>query len=68
MPLFTALRDSELNEVAPLFIVRSYPKNAIVVSEGEFASALFFIVSGRTRHFWRDERGQEMDLTILGAG
>lgn len=68
VPLFAALRDDELDSIAPLFAVRAYPKNAIVVSEGEHVSALFLILSGRTRHFWRDENGQEMDLVILGAG
>src|SRR5512147_1726344 len=67
-PLFAALRDDELESIAPLFAVRAYPKNAIVFSEGEHVSALFLILSGRTRHFWRDENGLEMDLVILGAG
>jgi CRP/FNR family transcriptional regulator, cyclic AMP receptor protein len=68
IPLFDVLRDDELDSIAPLFTVRAYPKNAIVVSEGEDVRALFFVLSGRTRHFWRDENGEEMDLVILGAG
>src|SRR5262245_32633238 len=68
VPLFSALGDSELDLIAPLFTVRTYPKDAIVLAEGEPVSALSFILSGSTRHFWRDENGQEMDLVVLSAG
>lgn len=68
VPQFTVLRDDELESIAPLFTVRAYPKNSIVVSEGQVLEVVMFIVSGRTRHFWCDESGQEMDLVILGAG
>ncbi len=68
VPLFAALCEDELQAVAPLFTVRAYPKNAIVVSEGEVLTSLTIILAGRTRHFWRDEDGQEMDLTVLGPG
>ena len=68
VPLFAALRDDELGSIIPLFTVRTYAKNAIVLSEGEYLSDVFFVLSGRTRHFWRDEDGQEMDLAVLGVG
>jgi CRP/FNR family cyclic AMP-dependent transcriptional regulator len=68
IPPFSALSDDELNSMAHLFTVRAYPKHAIVASEGEAARVVMFIISGRTRHFWRDQHGNEMDLAILGAG
>ena len=66
--LFATLSEEELAAVAPLFTVRAYPKNAIVISEGEVVTSLTVILAGRTRHFWRDEYGQEMDLAVLGPG
>jgi CRP/FNR family transcriptional regulator, cyclic AMP receptor protein len=66
--LFAALSEDELQAAAPLFTIRRYPKNAIVVSEGDVLTSLVVILAGRTRHFWRDEDGQEMDLTVLGPG
>jgi CRP/FNR family cyclic AMP-dependent transcriptional regulator len=68
VPLFAALPDDVLASIAPLFAVRSYPKQSIVVSEDELLNSVMFIVSGRSRHFWRDEEGREMDLAVLGPG
>jgi CRP/FNR family cyclic AMP-dependent transcriptional regulator len=68
LPLFSALSDGELDVIAPFFTVRKYPKDAVVITEGESVGVLSFILSGRTRHFWRDENGQEMDLVVLSAG
>jgi CRP/FNR family cyclic AMP-dependent transcriptional regulator len=68
VPLFAALREDELAAAAPLFTVHAYPKNAIVVSEGEAVTSLSVVLAGRTRHFWRDDEGQEMDLVIIGPG
>jgi CRP-like cAMP-binding protein len=68
VPLFAALRDDELAAAAPLFSVYAYPRNAIVVSEGEAVTTVLVVLAGRTRHFWRDDEGQEMDLVVLGPG
>ena len=68
IPQLAALGDEELDLLAPLFTIRAYPKNSIIVSEGEPVGAVFVVLSGRVRLFWRDRNGEEMDLTILGAG
>jgi CRP/FNR family cyclic AMP-dependent transcriptional regulator len=68
VPLFEALDDTELGAIAPRFTVRAYPKNAILLTEGEPVDVVFFILCGRARNFWRDASGQEMDLVILGPG
>ena len=66
--MFAALGDGELNLIAPLFTIRAYAKNSIIVSEGEPVGVVFFVLSGRVRLFWRDRNGEEMDLAILAAG
>jgi len=68
VPLFAALSDDELQAVAPHFTAHAYPKNAIVLNEGELLTSLSIVLAGRSRHFWRDEEGQEMDLVVLGPG
>lgn len=68
IPQFAALGDKELALFAPLFMIRAYPKNSIIFSEGEPVGVVSFVLSGRVRLFWRDRNGEEMDLTVLGAG
>lgn len=66
--MFAALGDGDLDLIAPLFTLRAYPKNSIIVSEGEPVGVVFFVLSGRVRLFWRDPSGDEMDLAILAVG
>jgi hypothetical protein len=42
-----------LRAVAQLFTVRSYQKDAIVVTEGDRLDLLNIILSGKSQAFWR---------------
>jgi hypothetical protein len=43
--------------VAQLFTVRSYQKDAIVVTEGDRLDLFNIILSGKGQAFWRDQDG-----------
>ena len=43
--------------MAKLFAVRSYQKDAIVVTEGDRLGLFNIILSGKSQAFWRDRRG-----------
>ena len=47
IPLFASLSPAELQAAALLFTVRSYPKNAIVATEGDRLDMFSVILSGR---------------------
>ena len=68
IPLLASLSTSELQEAARLFSVRSYPKNAIVATEGDRAELFNIILSGKIQFFWRDEDGRELKLGVDGPG
>ena len=68
IPLFASLCGEELHATAQLFSVRSYPKDAIVATEGDFLDRFNIILSGRIQFFWHDETGYEVKLGIDGAG
>jgi len=55
-----------LEELRALGAVRAFPKNAIVVVEGEPAETLYIVNSGRLRVFLADEEGREAELNELG--
>ena len=68
IPLLASLTPAELREAARLFTIRSYPKNAIVATEGDRADLFNIILSGRIQFFWHDEGGRELKLGIDGPG
>ena len=49
-------------------VARSYPKNAIVVSEGDKTDSLYIILEGRVKAFVSDGEGHEMILSTQGPG
>ena len=68
VPFFTQLVDAELDAVRALANEKNYPKNAVVLTEGEMGDSLYMIQSGKVKVFIGDEEGREIILKILGAG
>lgn len=68
IPLLASLSAKELEAAAQLFIVRSYPKGAIVANEGDRLEMFNVILSGHVQAFWRDEAGHQLKLGVDGPG
>ena len=68
VPFFTQLSDRELDVVRAVASEKTYPKNAVVLTEGEMGDSLFMIQSGKVKVFIGDEDGREIILKILGPG
>jgi len=66
--LFAELNESELDALATRAVTRTYPKNTILINEGERSYSLYIILSGSVRVFAGDEDGKEVLLAILGPG
>jgi CRP/FNR family cyclic AMP-dependent transcriptional regulator len=49
-------------------IVKAYPRNAVIVNEGDDTDAFYVIVSGRVKVYASDDDGREITLTTQGAG
>ena len=47
---------------------KAYPKNTIIISEGERSESMFIILSGRVKVFLADEEGKEVLLSTQGPG
>ncbi len=62
------LSEQLLDELRALGSVHSFPKNSIVVIEGEPAETLYIVNSGKLRVFLSDEEGREVELSQLGPG
>jgi len=68
VPFFSQLDDKELEAVRALAAEKHYPKNAVVLTEGEIGDSLYMIQSGKVKVFIGDENGREIILKILGPG
>jgi CRP/FNR family cyclic AMP-dependent transcriptional regulator len=66
--LFSALSPQEIAALADAAIVRTYPKNTIVVTEGERSDSLYVILSGRVKVFLSDEHGKDLVINVEGPG
>jgi len=68
IPLFAGLPESDLQAIAKKAVIKSYDKNAIVVTEGEFTKSLYVIISGKVKVYLNDENGKELVLDSKGPG
>ena len=68
IPLFEGVAEAELNALAERSVTRSYPKQAILVNEGDDSDSLFLILAGRVKVYLSDESGKELILAIKGPG
>ncbi len=66
--LFSELGEDHVRALATHAVTRTYPKHAVLVTEGDQSDALFVIVSGRVKIFTGDEQGKEVTLDIMGEG
>jgi CRP/FNR family cyclic AMP-dependent transcriptional regulator len=68
VPLFSGLSQPEIATLAEGAVVRTFPKNTIVVTEGERSDSLYVILSGRVKVFVSDEHGKDVVLRVEGPG
>jgi CRP/FNR family cyclic AMP-dependent transcriptional regulator len=66
-PLWS-LPEQHLKALAEHGAVKAYPKNTIIVSEGDRSDSLYVILAGQVKVYLADEEGKEMVLTTQGPG
>jgi CRP/FNR family cyclic AMP-dependent transcriptional regulator len=68
LPGADVLQDSLLQAIAQRGGVRSYPANAVLVTEDDRSDSLFVILQGRVKAFGAGIDGREVVYSTLGAG
>jgi len=66
--LFSDLTDQELAVIEQRMVVRTYPKGAIIINEGEDAISLYVRITGGVKVSMNNEEGKEIILNSLGPG
>jgi CRP/FNR family cyclic AMP-dependent transcriptional regulator len=62
------MSESELRSLAPHGAIRTYPKNSIILNEGDETDSLYVLLSGRIKAFVSDEHGRELVLSTAREG
>ena len=66
--LFEGLPDEDLQAISDLAVTRQYPKNTLIICEGDHSDSLYIVLTGKVKVFLNDEEGKEVTLNIQGEG
>ena len=66
--LFSGLAPDEQSRLSSRAVIHSYPRNTIVINQGDISTSLHVIVSGKVRVFLSNEEGKEVILSTQGPG
>ena len=67
-PLFEDLPKGDIDALTQRAHLRSFPRNAILVNEGDDTDSLYIIHTGKIKIFLSDTEGKEIILNIQGPG
>jgi CRP/FNR family cyclic AMP-dependent transcriptional regulator len=57
-----------LDAIGKVATTRVFPKNAIIVNEGDETDSLYVILGGRARVYVSNAQGREVQLNVMGPG
>jgi CRP/FNR family cyclic AMP-dependent transcriptional regulator len=66
-PLAPLAQDT-LRAIAASGVVRHFPKNAVLINEGEHGDSLFILISGKVKVYTSNEAGKEFIIDFHGPG
>jgi len=66
--LFSQLDPSEAEDILSHIHCRSFPKKTQIVTEGDDAHSLYFLLEGRVKIYLDDDTGKEIIMNIHEAG
>lgn len=64
----TPLQPDTLRAIAASGVIRTFPKNSVLINEGDVGEAMFIILSGRVKVFASNEAGREFIIDFHGPG
>lgn len=62
------LADALLGAIASSGVTRSFPKNTVLIHEGDVGDSLYIILAGRVKVYASNEEGKEVVIDFHGAG
>lgn len=68
VPIFDNLSNEELEAIKKCAVTRNFPKNSVIINEGDSSDSLYIIIQGRVTIYLSDEDGKEVILNSQGEG
>lgn len=68
VPLFAGLDEQSLLKLETGATVRIYPRNTVIINQGDESNSLYVILTGRVKVYLGSEDGREIILDFLEAG
>ena len=65
--LFEGMRIEDIDSVSALTVIRQFPKNTVVVSQGDDTDSFYVIIQGKVDVFLQNDKGKEIIINTLGA-
>jgi CRP/FNR family cyclic AMP-dependent transcriptional regulator len=65
---FSPLPQESLRAIAAGGVVRTYPKNAVLINEGDTGDSLFIVLSGKVKVYASNDQGKEVVIDFHGPG
>lgn len=66
--LFAELPAADIDALSKLALIKTYPKNTVIISEGDTSDSLYGVLSGKVKVYLSDDEGKEIIINMLGAG
>jgi len=66
--LFAPLEDQTLRRIAETGVVRAFPRNTVLINEGDVGDSLYVVLSGRVKVYSSNESGREFVIDFHGPG
>ena len=65
---FAPLADQTLRRIAESGVVRAFPRNTVLINEGDVGDSLYVILAGRVKVYSSNESGREFVIDFHGPG
>jgi len=65
---FSPLEEATLRAIAETGVVRTFPKNTVLIHEGDTGDALFIVLTGRVKVYASNAQGREFAIAFHGPG
>lgn len=66
--LFESLEEEDLAALSRHLVRRNFPRNSVIINEGDTTNSLYIILRGRVKAFLNDRNGKEVILNVVNEG
>ena len=64
--LFRGMTKEDIDSIASNTVIRQFPKNTVIVSQGDHTDSFYVILQGKVDVFLQNDKGKEIIINTLG--